>query len=607
MKHFRTTFDAASTFQNSQHFLLKEGAVLASIGEARKKLVLLLRDYTNTDRNSAAQHICAQILGVWWSQRMANVEQAPIMRAAPIRWKRVLICSAVTELVQHLGTLAAQLKPTSAAYEIGLTYTSLTSKANRSAGGLFYTPPHLAEHMVDMATQNGADWSTARVLELACGGGTLMLACARRMLEVMFVCYNDNVLAEISKRLVGYEIDPFGAWLAQVALDAMLLPFCAPGYLPPALVQVRDTLEIAPAADFDVVLGNPPYGKVKLCSSLRQKFAQSLYGHANAYGLFFDQAVRMTRPGGSIVFVTPTSFVSGAYFQNLRKTLRTEASPQMLEFASRRTGVFKDVRQDFVLSCFSRNAATRVTNVRSLDLTRSSETVTSDLGDFTLPEDLMAPWIFPRVPDQVPLVRSLSALPHRLSDWGYIVSTGPVIWNRHKARLSTCPTPSSVPMIWAEAIGQDGCFNWQAERKQKLTWFDARNVDEKLLCREPCVLLQRTTSTEQSKRLIATVLPDQFVNEHKAVVVENHVNLLRPTTLRPAVSLETLVAFLNSNAADQAFRCLSGSTAVSASELRSLPLPDPENLSTLARLVRHGGSREQIENECWNLMLKGKT
>jgi adenine-specific DNA-methyltransferase len=95
------------------------------------------------------------------------------------------------------------------------------------------------------------------------------------------------------------------------------------------------------------------------------------------------------------------------------------------------------------------------------------------------------------------------------------------------------------------------------------------------------------------------------VAEHGSVVVENHLNMLRPT--RPShVPPDVLAAFINSAAADAAFRCVSGSVAVSAYELEALPLPPAESLGELTRLVRRGGGKPEIEAVCARLYEGGR-
>ena len=108
--------------------------------------------------------------------------------------------------------------------------------------------------------------------------------------------------------------------------------------------------------------------------------------------------------------------------------------------------------------------------------------------------------------------------------------------------------------------------------------------------------MQRTTAKEQKRRLIAAELPGEFIRLHGAVVIENHFNMIRPTTERPGISTAALTAFFNSDVADEAFRCINGSVAVSAAELEALPLPAPEQMRQLEALLGAGVSREAIDH-----------
>lgn len=132
-------------------------------------------------------------------------------------------------------------------------------------------------------------------------------------------------------------------------------------------------------------------------------------------------------------------------------------------------------------------------------------------------------------------------------------------------------------------------------------YFKPESGDEWLVIRRPCVLVQRTTATEQSRRLIACVLPAQLLKQHGGVVVENHLNMIRSLHPSPVVKSEVLAAFLNSGVADRAFRCLSGSVAVSAYELEALPIPSAEAVSELAEAVAQGASREELGGVCARL------
>ena len=86
-----------------------------------------------------------------------------------------------------------------------------------------------------------------------------------------------------------------------------------------------------------------------------------------------------------------------------------------------------------------------------------------------------------------------------------------------------------------------------------------------------------------------------FLKEHGGVVVENHLNMVKPINGTPTVSAAVLAALLNSDVLDQVFRCINGSVAVSAYELEALPLPPPEAMKEIEPMVQRGAGREALE------------
>jgi adenine-specific DNA-methyltransferase len=101
-----------------------------------------------------------------------------------------------------------------------------------------------------------------------------------------------------------------------------------------------------------------------------------------------------------------------------------------------------------------------------------------------------------------------------------------------------------------------------------------------MLLEEPAVLVQRTTSPEQQRRLVCVDLtPEKLQEWGGRIVAENHVNVLRPEQpARSPLNRSALSALLSTRTIDRLLRCISGSVAVSAYELESLPLPDLNTL-----------------------------
>jgi adenine-specific DNA-methyltransferase len=124
----------------------------------------------------------------------------------------------------------------------------------------------------------------------------------------------------------------------------------------------------------------------------------------------------------------------------------------------------------------------------------------------------------------------------------------PVLWcgTDHKGQLRDKLQGQGVhPLIWAESITADGRFVYRAQKRQHSPFFKLEKGDAWLLIEEPCVLLQRTTSKEQSRRLIAAELPAQFIEQFGGVVVENHLNMIRQDT-KTAIPTAVVAALLNS-------------------------------------------------------------
>ena len=497
-----------------------------------------------------------------------------------------------------LGASLAKEEVAALTYSLGAIYTSALPASYRSTHGVFYTPPEVVEHLLQMAEHSGVNWSTARVLDPACGGGAFLVGVAKRMIAALRGTDSAIVLQNVGARLRGFETDPFGVWLGQAMLQTAMHEFLsAPNRTLAPIVEKRDSLDLKEDEyeQFDLVLGNPPFGRISLDPGRRDAYARSLYGHANLYGLFTDAALRWTKYGGIIAYVTPTSMVSGLYFKALRRVLAAEAPPHRVDFVTDRRGVFDDVLQETMLATYRRGGFARggCVGVMSLSEQRVNWRRTGTLSLPTKPE---APWILPRSADQGALARRLSNMRHRLSHYGYEVSTGPLVWNRHKAQFRPQSNHKYHPVIWAEAVTSDGRFSWRSEKRNHAPWFAAQQPkDDWLIVNRACVLVQRTTAKEQTRRLIAAVLPPAFVRQHRGVVIENHLNMVRATSQKPKVSPAVIAALLNSAALDAAFRCISGSVAVSAFELEELPLPSPSVLARLTNLIASNASTAKME------------
>ena len=576
---------------------LPAGWAQALVEERSSLARKLASSCTTQDRLAFARAVVSRAVSSYWNElsarsgrHWAHLELPPGVGLAPIP-------DEADRLARSIGTVVAELDVMDASYLIGVLYTGMMPDGVRSRLGAYYTPPALCERLLDMAEEAGVDWCSARVLDPACGGGAFLAPVALRMAASLAHLGADAALESIQRRLTGFERDPFAAWMSQVFLDAALGDLCCEtGQRLQPVVRVCDSLEALPEDEgVDLVVGNPPYGRITLSPQLREKYRRSLFGHANLYGLFTDLALRFTRTGGAIAFVTPTSFLAGEYFKALRDLLSREAPPAAIDFIGKRKGVFADVLQEALLAVYRRGGKSRAGKIHFISTGPDGSLESSSAGAFTLPEDPHQPWLMPRTKVQSALVHRVGGLPYRLADYGYTVSTGPLVWNRHKPSLRDRSGKGCYPLIWAESVLPDGVFEFRARRRNHKPYFQPKPSERWVVTSFPCVLLQRTTAKEQHRRLIAAELPAAFIEEHGSVVVENHLNMIKPLNGAPRVTPAALAALLNSGVVDQVFRCISGSVAVSAYELEALPMPPPEAMQDIERLVKARAGREILE------------
>jgi adenine-specific DNA-methyltransferase len=559
------------------------------LGEKRRKLFAtaftsrLVAHYW-TEIQSGHDHV--------WSLPAPLVESDPDILATEFEW-----------LAARLGRAAALLDPVTAGYLVGTTYATALPPEIRARLGAYYTPPALTSRLLDQVTSAGIDWDLCTIVDPACGGGAFLAPIAQRIAKHLSHLEPIVLVEAVATRVRGLEIDPFAAWMSQVFVEAVMLPTCrAARSRLPVLVEVRDSLSIQSVAEtFDLVIGNPPYGRVTLPSDLRVRYSKSLYGHANMYGVFTELALRLVKAGGLVAYVTPTSFLAGQYFKRLRGLLAHEAPPVAVDFIAQRKGVFDGVLQEALLATYRRNGQAQPAPVSLVTPVDEGTARVASVADFSLPRGTDQPWLIPRSVEQVSLVERMREMPHRLADWGYSVSTGPLVWNRYKGQLRVDGVPGCLPIVWAESVASEGRFVLRAIKQNHKPFFRPLARDNWLVVQRGCVLLQRTTAKEQPRRLIAAVLPYQLLRKYGGVVVENHLNMVVPVRSPLTVRLETVAAFLNSTVADQAFRCVSGSVAVSAYELETLPLPPPESLERLDSAMERGASREEIDRVCSQL------
>ena len=148
--------------------------------------------------------------------------------------------------------------------------------------------------------------ATSRVLDPGCGNGEfvhgILRACAANSWPV--------------PEIVGVELDPSRAATARRIFQGERN----------VTIEEREFLTPGERA-FDFIVGNPPYASILGLSPTERLTYRAAYltarGRFDLYVLFFEQALRLAKPGARLVFITPEKFLYVQTAAPLRELLRS--------------------------------------------------------------------------------------------------------------------------------------------------------------------------------------------------------------------------------------------------------------------------------------------
>lgn len=193
--------------------------------------------------------------------------------------------------------------------------------------GQVMTKPHIVELILDLS---GYDTSLRlaekRVLEAGCGNGNFLVAAVRRLLsqkpdpsdsKALESCFlgveKDAELANEARKRVSAELVQYGFTKASA------------NRLTKNWIIVADFLRLPLKAEFDFVLGNPPYVRQEAIDKgellyYRDTFA-CFYDRSDLYMAFLEKGLSLITPEGILGVICPNRFMRNRYGCKLRSLI----------------------------------------------------------------------------------------------------------------------------------------------------------------------------------------------------------------------------------------------------------------------------------------------
>jgi len=343
---------------------------------------------------------------------------------------------------------------------------------------------------------------------------------------------------------------------------------------------------------------------------LRHMYADVIEGQPNLYCLFIALCVRLLQIGGRAALVTPTSFLSGQYFSRLRQFLISNTDVEHIGMVSDRQGIFIDVEQETALTVLRRRHEEDRLHVRAEVSVVSGTGQYTNVGECVLP-NAGAVWPIPRSIEDVTMLKTATFSPFRLSDYGYRVRIGSYVWNRDKrpkfeSRQDALrgKAHTAMPLMWSRDIVRGGIIRLEetSAHDGEHRFVDLGDKKHTSVVMSPCVVMQRVTSNDQPRRLVAAAVSQGVFNTYGGFIAENHVVIIEANSNKPALPPAKLAKLLGTQIVDRYFRCISGATNVSAFELKQLALPDPD---ALVAATTDGKSMDEAVSLAYGFISKG--
>lgn len=475
-------------------------------------------------------------------------------------------------------------------------YSRAYSPEIRKHRGQFFTPRQVSTFMASLFGNHN---DTIRLLDPGAGTGILTAAFCERLLG------NDKI---VNLTMDVYENDPNLLPFLKMTLESCKIGLEKKGYNIDYNIFEQDYIlrnkSYFTKSDlvwqnenhilYDFIISNPPYYKLNAGSPQSTVMGGLISGQPNIYALFMALSASMLKPEGEMVFITPRSFCSGLYYKKFREWFLKNVQITNIHIFESRKEIFDqdEVLQENIiikakkLKKIEKHEKVIISESKNKHFDKLSKLeVQSDDVIFRKNGD-----IFIRIPTSsldLEILHIVDSWPNTLKELGLEISTGPVVSFRAEEYLlpELTEKSKSVPLLWMHNM-KDMSVVLSIHKDKKASAIQVCSETKRLLLPvKNYVLVKRFSSKEQKRRLYASVLLESAF-PYKTVGIENHVNYIH----KPGADLSVYEAFgiasiLNTTIFDKFFRALNGNTQVNATDIRSLPFPDIEDIIKIGKFV----------------------
>lgn len=476
-------------------------------------------------------------------------------------------------------------------------YQKKVSKKDRKLKAQFFTTLSIAQYMSSLSS---VDIGKEHLNILDCGAGTGILTCSLidKLIEDGFngainidLYENDEKIIQTLNKNMKLYTDKYKNIKINVIQDNFILSNKD--------AWINHQFE----GIYDIVIANPPYKKLVKSAEESVLMDKVVHGQPNIYFLFMSMSIKLLKTGGEMIFITPRSFTSGAYFKAFRRYLLDHTTLTNIHIFNSRNNIFKgeEVLQETVITRAIKEFSGEVErNLFMMDVSpeicitddREKEKFKYDIS-ITISEDADFEHmqkidvccsdlitgcdnrfiLLPSSIEDVEILKKLCKYHKNLITLDFKLKTGKVVDFRATEYL-TQEQDGAVPLFWADNFKDNKIVAIDNEDNYR---YILSNDSSKNLTQEnkDYILVKRFTSKEESRRIQPALYNHEDFNDFDKIGVENHVNFIEKE--KGYMSREEqygIFCYFNSTIVDKYYRIVNGNTQVNATEFNAIPMPD---------------------------------
>ena len=472
-------------------------------------------------------------------------------------------------------------------------FISQMPKTLRKEYGQFFTSVETARFMASLFDLTGSK-KRVSILDAGAGSGILAISIAERFLQ-----QDSSVKVEV----VCYENDPHVLPLLKSNLELIKREYkefsyevIEDNYILSQRDSFNDNLFASEPKKYDLIIGNPPYKKISKDAPEALAMPKVCHGAPNLYFLFAAMGIFNLKENGQMVYITPRSWTSGAYFESFRKYLISNTSLERIHLFESRTDVFdkESVLQETMIFKLKK---------QQKHFPKVTISTTIGNGDFSKIHHFEAPYdtvvspltnyvYLPANKENLKILKTIGSFGNTLPSLGMKMKTGLVVDFRVPELLESEKSENNVPLFYSRHI-KEGKVSFPAGIEHEFVSNEKQSLLQK---NRNYLFVKRFTSKEEKRRLQSGIYLKRKFPGYQFISTQNKINFIDGEEELSECTVYGLYVLFNSTLYDSYYRILNGSTQVNSTEVNSMPIPDMLQIQEMGRMLIK--SKDFSEENC---------